>query len=73
MISSIDQGAPSAKKVVAITDDFEAANGVTTAANCVTAATNSITAAASVVTAAAVMSMCMSKNLTLPIQNATSW
>ena len=60
------RGPPSAKKMVAGTDQFEAANGVT-------AATNGITAAASVVTAAAVMSMCMSKNLTLPIQNATSW
>ena len=60
------RGAPSAKKVVASTDHFEAANGVT-------AATNGITAAASGVTAAAVMSIQYWKKLPLPIQNATSW
>ena len=64
MISS--RGAPSAKKVVASTDHFEAANGVTAAANGVTAATNGITAAASGVTAAAVMSIQYWKNLPLP-------
>ena len=67
------RGPPSAKKRVAGTDQFEAANGVTAATNGVTAATNSITAAASGVTAAAVMSIQYWKNLTLPIQNATSW
>ena len=60
------QGPPSAKKTVAGTDQFEAANGVT-------AATNGITAAASGVTAAAVMSIQYWKKLPLPIQNATSW
>ena len=55
----IFRGAPSAKKVVASTDHFEVANGVT--------------AAASGITAAAEMSIYMSKNLTLPIQNVTSW
>ena len=74
------RGAQSAKKVVASTDHFEAANGVTAAANGVTAAangvtaaTNGVTAAASGITAAAEMSIYMSKNLTLPIQNVTSW
>ena len=47
------RGAPSAKKVVASTDHFEAANGVTAAANGVTAATSK---------------KCGFKNLTLQIQ-----
>ena len=67
------RGPPSAKKTVAGTDQFEAANGVTAAANGVTAATNGITAAASGVTAAAVMSIQYWKKLDLPIPNATSW
>ena len=37
--------APSAKKVVASTDHFESANGVTAAANGVTAAASGVTAA----------------------------
>ena len=67
------RGAPSAKKVVACTDHFEAANGVTAAANGVTAAANGVTAATYGVTAAAVMSIQYWKKLPLPIQNATSW
>ena len=67
------RGPPSAKKTVAGTDQFEAANGVTAAANGVTAATNCVTAGASGVTAAAVMSIQYWKNLRLPIQNAPSW
>ena len=39
------RGPPSAKKRVAGTDQFEAANGVTAAANGVTAAANGVTAA----------------------------
>ena len=63
------RGPPSAKKTVAGTDQFEAANGVTASANGVTAATNGVTAAASGVTVSAVMSIQYWKNLRLPIQN----
>ena len=61
----MNQGPTIMQKTVAGSIQFEATNGVTAATSCVTAATSGVTAAA-------VMSISMSKNLTLSIANATN-